>query len=60
MAKAGDSGLSREEAMGRLTPTRFEQGKTWIRDHPPPSTTKIVRNGRYTMTSIKDEEGEQL
>ncbi|MGW0708941.1 hypothetical protein ACWD4G_23830 [Streptomyces sp. NPDC002643] len=59
VAKAGDSGLPREEAIGRLTLAEFERGKAWLRDHLPPSTKKIVRqNGRYTVTSAEDEEGE--
>lgn len=59
VARAGDEGLPRVEAMGRYTSAQFERAKDWIRDCQPANTGKFVLvDGRYMMTNGGDQEGE--
>jgi hypothetical protein len=56
VAKAGENGLARAEAMGQNTPAQFEHGKTWIRDHQCANkkTGFVLVHGRYIATNNVD------
>ncbi|MEU6463632.1 hypothetical protein [Streptomyces sp. NPDC046976] len=56
VAKAGEDGLPREDAIGRNTPAQFERGKAWIRDHQCANKKKgfVLVHGRYTATNNVD------
>ncbi|MEV7777742.1 hypothetical protein [Kitasatospora sp. NPDC088351] len=56
VAKAGDNGLPREEAIGENTTAQFERGKSWIRDHQCANkkTGFVLVHGRYAATNNVD------
>ncbi|MFC8717032.1 hypothetical protein [Kitasatospora sp. NPDC057198] len=57
VARAGEDGLSREEAIGRNTSAQFERGKAWIRDYQCKNkkTGFVLVHGRYTATNDVDK-----
>ena len=57
VARAGEDGLEKEQAIGRNTQGQFERGKSWIRDAKCAAERKsFVRyHGHYTVTLDPDK-----
>ncbi|MEZ0092512.1 hypothetical protein [Streptacidiphilus sp. EB129] len=56
VVKAGDTGLPRQEAIGRNTDAQFERGKGWIRDFQCKNAKKgfVLVHGHYVATNNVD------
>ncbi|WP_411144905.1 hypothetical protein [Streptomyces sp. x-80] len=57
VVEAGEDGLEREDAIGRNTPSQFERGKAWIRDHQCANkkTNFTLVHGRYAASNDVDK-----